>query len=449
MNYSSHLLLVLLLLCGVACVPITQQQQPSASGTSNGAYYVDKQVRTIDTTYEESVQTVLFYPAQPTTADPVSGSLQAPVISIAQSTPLVLEFDELGTTFRNFRAKVLHCNADWSMSLLNDIEFVEGFNDFLFSQPRLSINTKVPYVHYRFEVPKVKLSGNFVLMVYREGNIKDIILTRRFIVYDNRVEIRPNIRFSTGVMERNLNQQIDFVINYPNYPLNNPRATVKVALRQNYKWDNAIRNLVPMNIREDQTSMEYNYFNLENNFSGGNEYRFFDMRSLRFLGQNVRKIDVANDSTQVYLLIDKPRAKQAYSQVIDFNGRFVIDNYEMSNGATEADYANVHFTLQPDEKVNGQVHLYGLLTNWTISDQTRLAYNATENTYTGNLLLKQGYYNYKYVLVTPNGKVNENYFEGSHFETENHYEIIVYYRPVGSRADLIIGYEMIRHNRRN
>jgi hypothetical protein len=70
--------------------------------------------------------------------------------------------------------------------------------------------------------------------------------------------------------------------------------------------------------------------------------------------------------------------------------------------------------------------------------------------YHTQILLKQGFYNYAYVLVSPqDGKVNETYFEGSFFNTENHYEIIVYYRPVGSRTDLIVGYTLVRHNPRN
>jgi hypothetical protein len=39
-------------------------------------------------------------------------------------------------------------------------------------------------------------------------------------------------------------------------------------------------------------------------------------------------------------------------------------------------------------------------------------------------------------------------YEGSYFETENLYEILVYYRPIGALADQLIGYNNIIHNRR-
>jgi hypothetical protein len=43
---------------------------------------------------------------------------------------------------------------------------------------------------------------------------------------------------------------------------------------------------------------------------------------------------------------------------------------------------------------------------------------------------------------------DEIYFEGSHRETENQYDLLVYYRPPGSRADLLIGYQTVAVNSR-
>jgi len=40
------------------------------------------------------------------------------------------------------------------------------------------------------------------------------------------------------------------------------------------------------------------------------------------------------------------------------------------------------------------------------------------------------------------------YFEGSFNNTENRYDILVYYRPPGSRSDLLIGYQEVNVNSR-
>jgi len=55
------------------------------------------------------------------------------------------------------------------------------------------------------------------------------------------------------------------------------------------------------------------------------------------------------------------------------------------------------------------------------------------------MLLKQGFYNYKYVVVNKDGTVDENAISGNFYQTENNYKVIVYYRDLGARYDRIIG----------
>ena len=67
-------------------------------------------------------------------------------------------------------------------------------------------------------------------------------------------------------------------------------------------------------------------------------------------------------------------------------------------------------------------------------------YNKTLSQYEATLYLKQGYYNYEYVYLKDNEKqCDESLIEGSHSETENDYEIYVYYRPMGSNYDQLVG----------
>ncbi len=411
------------------------------------AFASDKPLQTTDFIYEPQIRTVLFYPKSPE-ADPVSAPLQPPVVSLRQPIPLVLEFDELGDKIHYYRARIYHCNADWKLSNLNDMDILPAFNDFIFDQPKLSSNNaRIHYTHQRIELPQVKLSGNYIAMVYREGNPKDIVVTRRFIVYDSRLSILPRVTFSTGIVERNTNQQIEFTIDYGNLNVGNPWTNLKVVIRQNYRWYNALTNLTPTVVREDKHQAEYRHFNLENNFSGVNEFRFFDIRSIRSIGQNVGRVKPAQDTTQIYLAANQSHGRESYTQVIDQNGQYLIDHYELSNGDIEADYVRVYFTLKA-EPVREPVYIWGELSNWQATPQNQMIYDTGEEVYRGSLLLKQGYYNFRYVLKKPDGTLNESFFEGNHFETENAYEIIVYNRPPGARADMIIGYVLIPYNSR-
>jgi len=73
-----------------------------------------------------------------------------------------------------------------------------------------------------------------------------------------------------------------------------------------------------------------------------------------------------------------------------------------------------------------------------------MVYNEDDGTYEALLYLKQGYYDYQYVFL-PDGKriADESIVEGSHFETENKYTILVYYRPVGGRYDQLVGFKKL------
>ena len=66
-------------------------------------------------------------------------------------------------------------------------------------------------------------------------------------------------------------------------------------------------------------------------------------------------------------------------------------------------------------------------------------YNPSLELYEGVLLLKQGFYNYKYVSKTKNS-LNKNKISGSHAITENDYLALIYYRDVGGKFDELIGF---------
>ncbi len=62
--------------------------------------------------------------------------------------------------------------------------------------------------------------------------------------------------------------------------------------------------------------------------------------------------------------------------------------------------------------------------------------------YTWQAYLKQGVYDYEYAFVAKGSRLADSSpVEGSFFETENRYTILVYQRQTGSRYDELIGYK--------
>ena len=69
-----------------------------------------------------------------------------------------------------------------------------------------------------------------------------------------------------------------------------------------------------------------------------------------------------------------------------------------------------------------------------------MQFNENKNQFEAVLKLKQGFYNYKYLIDNEIYK-NDNKSVGGNFdETENVYSVLVYYRDYGERYDRIVGF---------
>src|SRR6478735_9225096 len=103
---------------------------------------------------------------------------------------------------------------------------------------------------------------------------------------------------------------------------------MSVVVRQNYNWTNAISGLKPVFMRDDIRTYDYTFYNNENVFKGGNEFRFFDIRSIKSNGMNVAKIVSTTTKNEIMLAYDKSRMGNAYSTSYDINGFYNPEQYE-------------------------------------------------------------------------------------------------------------------------
>jgi hypothetical protein len=69
-----------------------------------------------------------------------------------------------------------------------------------------------------------------------------------------------------------------------------------------------------------------------------------------------------------------------------------------------------------------------------------MTYNPATKEYECTMLLKQGWYNYEFVFRKDGENTGTaSKFEGSHYETENDYIVLLYYRNPHDRYDRLIG----------
>ena len=125
----------------------------------------------------------------------------------------------------------------------------------------------------------------------------------------------------------------------------------------------------------------------------------------------------------------------------DINGKFLIKKQESWNSSLEADYTFVHFTLLSDHISYGDIYVFGAISDWKIKEEFKLNYNENKKQYETAIFLKQGYYNYNYVLYdTTTNIIDISFIEGTHYQTRNDYYIYVYHRNTSDRYDSLVGF---------
>jgi hypothetical protein len=371
-----------------------------------------------------------------------------PIMNLNRGEMLSLEFDQMSSERDYYQYTLIHCNADWQPSGLMKTQYLTGSGFDNIENAMFSTGTLMQYTHYESTIPAAntqpKISGNYLLVVYRNYDENDIVISRRMMVLDKKGAVDMTVLMSSQVELRPTHQQINFTYNLTSngYFLPNPYQDLKTVILRNGEWATAIDNLAPQFV----TGNTYNYhYQLGNNMDGLNEFRFFDIRSLRQSTANVKqKFNVANQK-HVLLVLDQTRRFDRYFNWKDYNGRYLIYSKDIplpSGVGVESDYCFVHFSIKSEEDLTGkEVYIYGELSDWRIQPEFKLYYNADKKAYECVVPLKQAYYNYIYAVVdSETHAMDTKYFEGAHSETENNYMVMVYHKNQTLGYDELIGY---------
>ncbi|WP_454800964.1 type IX secretion system plug protein [Mucilaginibacter phyllosphaerae] len=386
--------------------------------------------------YRHEIKSIEFYNSKQ------AGSF--PIIDLGGGETVTLGFDDLSGGSRTFNYTIQQCDATWNPSRLSPAEYLESFTDDRLNDYTYSTATFQKYTHYEVKIPNrniiPKVSGNYILKVYEDGDQNKLILTRKLYVVSKKVAVSANIISSNNVANRRTNQKVNFTVDYTGLPVQNPNTDIRVLLMQNARPETARMNTVPTYIRG--TQLVYNDVNI-NDIPGGNEFRHFDTRTLKLNSERISKIykDTANT---VVLLGDPSRNLPNYTLLYDIDGKFFILNQDGSDPRRDADYAHMYFSLAANKSPeDGTPYIVGQFNDYKLDDRSKLTYDSRGRWYT-DLLLKQGVYDYQYVWVSNATKQpDDTFLEGNYFETENEYQLLVYYRQAGARYEQLVGYSLL------
>lgn len=401
-------------------------------------YFKENYIRYEDHIYKDNIKTVLLHRQ--------GFELSEPILILGSPDKLLLSFDELDARVQRYQYTFIHCGSDWKPTAINSRKVMEGFEDDYIPDYRSSNNTLQAYIHYELAFPneniQLKLSGNYVILVYADENKDNPMLTARFSIVEQKVKIKAEIRRGNSLDDLALQQKVDFSLFGGGINLIDPYRNLDVIIRQNKRWDNAITNLKPLMVKGDE--LDY-HLDVGNVFNGGNEFRFFDSKTIKYPSERVTRIDRGDRLFEFYINPDVKRNTKVYITEEDINGRYLIKTDDGRDPSVDGDYVIVHFRVPYTPPfMDGSLYLMGGLTYLQFSKTNKMIYNFNTKSYELTLLLKQGYYNYQYFFLE-NGKQSgdETRIEGSHYEAENEYDIFVYYKDPSAEYQRLVGWEVI------
>ena len=365
---------------------------------------------------------------------------EAPVTLLGRGHWMEISFDDLQANYQRYTYTVTHCNANWEQSDLLQNEYMTGFNNQRIDDYEPAIGVEMNYCHYTLRLPNAEnqllVSGNYIVHIYEDGEDEPIVQACLSLL-EPRVGVSIDVSSNTDIDTYERHQQVNFAVNYSGYPISNVVSDLKYVVTQNRRWDNHVEDLRPTTMQVNKLIFTHNRQLI---FNAGNEYRRFEMLDEYVPTMHVDRMEYDGDYYNAFLYVDEQRTSYLYDK--DQDGRYVVRTRDNVNNDTESDYFLTHFSLEMPKVPDGEVYLFGDLTNNRYEEAYRMEYDLIDHRYNLVTPLKQGSYNYMYMYVRDGETVGQTLpCEGDFHQTENEYYVYVYHRPFGLRYDKLVGFQ--------
>ncbi len=355
-----------------------------------------------------------------------------------------LAFDILDSEYDRLEYSVRHCDSDFEVDDLMFNEFAEGFDMRPLDDYRESFNTLQHFTHYSLVIPnndiKLTISGNYIVSVHDPDDPGNPILVRRFMVYEDNDPATISARVEQPFLPEYQAQCQQLYVTVDNSRLRvyNPDKYLKVYAIQNNDH-NTRRRLKISGFLGD--NIQYDLNDGGNIFDGGNEYDFLDAKDVHFRPLGVDAILYQTNHYHYYMTPQE--YDDGYLSNGDINGAFYVKNDRGFDRDLESDYVEVTFRFKYDPFTDYDIYLYGSLTGWQCIDEYKLKWDAEAELWQVTTFLKQGLYNYKFILKDHDG-TTVGYSTGSHFNTSNDYFIAVYTSLTRDRGDRLVACKVVK-----
>ena len=370
------------------------------------------------------------------------------VMRLGTDDVLSIGFDELSHDYHQYRYRVEHCEADWSPSTsLFESDWLEGFNGNPIDDYDTSVNTTVAYTHYWFQIPndrmRLRLSGNYRIHVYEEDIDRDV-MTIDFRVTEQSMPLAMGVTTNTDIDTNASHQQVSLSLNYGVQRVTDPASQLRVVVMQNQREDNMKQNPKPTIV--NGSGAEWRHAR-ELIFEAGNEYRKYEVLDVSHPTMGIDQMMWNGSRYEAYPFIDEQRRHYLYDE--DANGSFLIRNSDNWQIETTCDYVWAVYRLKCRPLPEGTMVIDGQWATDANQQTYEMTYDEQAGMYTARILQKQGYYAYQYRWRLPDGTLTIPPSEGSFYQTENSYQVYVYYRGTSDNTWRLTAYQQIAINRQD
>lgn len=373
----------------------------------------------------------------------VGGNKYVPAIYVMGSDRKIeVNFDYLDYDHHYLRYSVVHCDADWQPSQLQETEYVDGFNYADITDYAQSEATFVHYFNYDFALPndnmKLTKSGNYLLKVWEQDDPEKVLFQTRFCVSENLVNVGASVSSRTDIDYNEKHQELAIEVANRNNVIKDPYGELTVVVMQNSREDNAVAVTKPQMVGGNKITFAHDKRLV---FPAGNEFRRIETVAQHSMNMGVVKMEYFDPYYHATLRTDQVRSDANYEYDKTQYGRFTVRNAEGRNSNVDADYFVTHFSLDTGEPLSGgRLCIDGEFADGMSGTSRLMKWDGTAQCYVCDLLLKQGAYNYQYLWYPDGASVGQTgKVEGDKYQTVNEYLIKIYDRPMGGRYDRLIG----------
>lgn len=359
-----------------------------------------------------------------------------PIIELPSADALTLAFDILDEDAGPLTVYFYHADRSWERDF-SSTRFLSGFQSDALIDYTPSQGTEVGYTHYRYRFPnndiQFKASGNYILRVTRQGREDEVLFERPFFVTEDAGSLDLGIE---GLIVTGQRQPSDRPIARfaPSSTLGTNRYDYGVCFVRNGDFTTtrcADRSRISP---QDGYAFE---LSRDRAFAPTPPARALDLSQLRISAQ-VERVDRSTSPFELLLQPDYARFSGTPFPDPLFGQTIVSDaTTALARPNVAAEYVRTTFAFVPpgESPVDGGVVVGGSFSGGRVNPRYRMTWVDSAKRYEGDVLLKQGRYEYFYATTNPELKAT---LAQNVPPTTDRYLALVYYRDVSLNSDRLV-----------